>query len=484
MLFNSISFLLFFPIVFAAYWLAPQRARRALLLVASYVFYMNWIPVYGVLIALLTVLNYYLGLALDKSTKHKKAILIATLILNLGALGYYKYTPFFCELVKDGSTLIEQLTGLKLTTANFTGPEVLLPLGISFFVFEFVHYIVDIYRGSKPIKNLLDFSLFAAFFPSQIAGPIKRFQDFMEQVSQPIYWDQSKFMLGLRLFLQGLFKKVALGDNVGLIVNAGYLPAVQMGTMDAWIAMFGFAWQVYFDFSGYTDMGRGCAFMLGIRLPDNFNLPYLGHSLIEYWRRWHISLSTWLRDYLYIPLGGRYNNKARNLFITMVLGGLWHGAAMHYVIWGALQGIALGINHKYNDIAARSETLKKMHSHWLSQPICIAFTFFVVSALLVVFRAPTTTAAIGVLATCFSWMPSDALLVAFSRSTLPVSLTLYSIYAMCSSTAGRAVLGSMKIDRLYASIPTLARVPLYTAVALATFGFAPQQPSPFIYFQF
>ncbi|MGI8586819.1 MAG: MBOAT family O-acyltransferase [Chloroflexia bacterium] len=329
MLFNSVYYAFFLPLVLALYWAAPRRLRYPLLLVASYLFYMNWIPEYILLILGLTVLNYLLGLAL--AGHRSRWLLSLAVAADLGVLAYFKYANFLISTARAGS--------LDFPTAN-----ILLPLGISFFTFEFIHYVVDVWRGSPPVRNFVEFALFAAFFPTQIAGPIKRYQAFVHQLQEHRRFDPALAEEGVGLILRGLFKKVVLADNLAHIANVGFDHPANLSTVDTWIAVYAFAFQIFFDFSGYTDIGRGSAQLFGFTVPENFDAPYLARNLAGFWRRWHMSLSSWLRDYLYIPLGGSRLGKwanYRNLFLTMTIGGLWHGAAWHFVLWGAYQGIGL-----------------------------------------------------------------------------------------------------------------------------------------------
>jgi alginate O-acetyltransferase complex protein AlgI len=374
--------------------------------------------------------------------------------------------------------------------------NVILPLGISFFVFEFIHYIVDIFRGHKPIKNPLDFALFAAFFPSQIAGPIKRFQDFEHQLTDLKPLTPNLAHTGITLILQGLFKKVALSDNLSPIVSAGYAHGHvhNLGTADAWLVACGFAILVYLDFSGYTDMGRGSAMLLGFKLPDNFDLPYFEGSLINYWRKWHISLSSWLRDYLYIPLGGNRVSRVRrhlNLFITMTLGGLWHGAAWHYVIWGAMHGVGLAVNQEYDQLAKKTPFLQKLHAPALSKFICVVITFLTVALSLVVFRSSNMIDAFVVYSHMF-WPCApvgETMVSMWSNSTLPVATFAYIIYFVLSN--GEKLPGVRNVQAYLTSRAALARIcgwptriAIYAGSFLAAVGFSPSNASPFIYFQF
>ncbi|MDQ2808902.1 MAG: hypothetical protein M3Z04_18660 [Chloroflexota bacterium] len=330
MLFNSIYYGFFLPCIVALYWIVPRRVRYPLLLVASYAFYANWIPPYLLLILALTGVNYGFGLWLGRD--RRRAVLALAVVTNLAVLGYFKYANFFLD------------AGRGALKADWPTLNILLPLGISFFTFEFIHYVVDVWRGSPPVRNFVQFALFAAFFPTQIAGPIKRYQAFVHQLQEHPRFDAQLAGDGVYLILRGLFKKVILADGLARIANLGFNTPADLNSVDTWIAVYAFAFQIFFDFSGYTDIGRGSAQLFGFTVPENFAAPYLARNLSDFWRRWHISLSSWLRDYLFIPLGGSRGSRLfnyRNLFLTMTLGGLWHGAAGHFLLWGAYQGAGL-----------------------------------------------------------------------------------------------------------------------------------------------
>jgi D-alanyl-lipoteichoic acid acyltransferase DltB (MBOAT superfamily) len=484
MLFNSLSYLLFFPVVMAAYWLSPKRWRRALLLAASYFFYMSWLKAYGLLLLALTATNYLLGLLLDRFRDRRKAILLAGLAVNLGALCFYKYTNFLLAALSDGMKSLGPWLSIQpdLPTAN-----IILPLGISFFAFEFIHYLMDIYRGHKPIRSLVDFGLFAAFFPSQIAGPIKRYQDFMHQLGDLRTLSRESLHTGLTLILQGLFKKVALSDNLAPLVSTGFQHTASIGTLDAWIATVAFAFQIYFDFSGYTDIGRGSALLLGFSLPDNFNLPYIASNLSDFWKRWHISLSSWLRDYLYIPLGGGRQGRWRkhaNLLITMLLGGLWHGAAWHYVAWGGFHGLGLVVSHEYESLAGRSKTLTAFHKTAVGKASSLAVTFTVVLVGWVLFRAESVGSAFEIITRHFILSPSDAVVGLLLESPVIVALPLYSIYALLVNESFKQKLPALHAFYGWLFEQTSLRWPIYAGAFLAAIGFCPTKAEPFIYFQF
>lgn len=492
MLFNSFTYLLFLPLVVALHWVLPPICRRTLLLIASYIFYMKWMPSYGALILALTVANYLFGLAIEKFKKHAKAILVGGLVFNLGALCFFKYADFLITSFWHSAVWSHSMIGWPHAVPdNSPVLNILLPLGISFFTFEFIHYIVDVYRGSAAMKNFWHFALFAAFFPSQIAGPIKRFQDFTEQLKAHAKFNLEYFREGLSLIFIGLFKKMVLSDNLGHVVNLGFAQPLAMGTIDAWIAAVGFTFQIYLDFSGYTDIGRGSALLLGYKLPENFNWPFLAANLNEFWRRWHISLSTWLRDYLFIPMGGSKRGAwitKRNLFITMALGGLWHGADWHYVIWGLFHGIGLVLTKDWLELVSKVEALKKLQAtrkwwHWAG----VAFTFTFLIFACIIFRAPTVPEALQVMQRMFAINPSTAVVEAFSVSTLPVTLSLYVAYLWLERQGKRGVgLGTRALRVMHgwwsSSLPL--RATTYASLALVIMGCAPEDVAPFIYFQF
>jgi alginate O-acetyltransferase complex protein AlgI len=488
MLFNSFTYLLFLPLVVALHWLLPERFRRGMLLIASYIFYMNWMPTYGVLILGLTVTNYLLGLTIAKFDKWKKPILIGGLVFNLGCLCFFKYANMligsFWQTLVWGHHSIGFPQQLQAQ-----GPvlNIILPLGISFFTFEFIHYIVDVYRGSAPMRNFWHFALFAAFFPSQIAGPIKRFQDFQHQLGEKPQFNTAMFQEGCSLIFLGLFKKMVLGDNMGQIVSAGFSHPMMMGTVDAWLAAATFTVQIYLDFAGYTDIGRGSAMLLGYKLPANFNWPFLSASLNDFWRRWHISLSTWLRDYLFIPMGGSRVSSwklKRNLFITMALGGLWHGADWHYVIWGLFHGTGLVLTKDWLDLVDRTPWLKRMQPQawWHWSGVFCTFVFLIFAG--IVFRAESVPKALEVVSRMFNAAPSGQVVEPFLQSTLPISLTLYGLFLWLERMAHSDKIVILKPVQTWWQNSAGARIAAYAALAIMILGFSPEHVAPFIYFQF
>lgn len=496
MLFNSIEYLIFLPVVLCLFWLAPKWSRPLILLVASYYFYMSWKASYGLLLAALTLGNFVVALLIDRfAASKKRLIFIAGIALNLGVLALYKYTNFLMECVWAA------LTNIPATHDSFSGPApllpILLPLGISFFAFEFIHYLTDVYRGKKPIANLVRFGVFAAFFPSQIAGPIKRFEDFDPQLQALPKPTGDTISDASWLIVRGLFKKVALGDNLAAIVQTGFAAPSAMGTLDSWLCVLAFTWQIYFDFSGYTDIGRGSALLFGFQLPENFNLPYLARNIQDFWHRWHISLSTWLRDYLFIPLGGsragRFNT-IRNLMITMLLGGLWHGAAWHFVLWGALQGVALAITSIWHKFAEKHAALNAVRKSPVWDAGAWLGTFVLVMIGWVVFRAENMEQALAVYQGMFSWRagtePVESVALQFLHSTLPVSLVVYTaiwlgIVWMQKRAAQGIVTAPERFDLTWWFRPPLTvRLGFYAVLSFLIVGYASPANMPFIYFQF
>ena len=342
MLFNSLAFLVFFPIVLGLYWSAQRscRAQNYLLLAASYVFYGWWDWRFLGLIVFSTIVDFAIGLRLGIETnpRIRKFLLLLSVGVNLGLLGFFKYFNFFIESLTAG------LGGIGIE-ATYTTLDIILPVGISFYTFQTLSYTIDIYRGRMgPTKSLRDFSLFVAFFPQLVAGPIERACMFIPQLERPRRANAGQINSGVFLILWGLFKKIVIADNVGLIANEVFDNSGAFQGLDLVLGSLAFTVQIYCDFSGYSDVARGIARLLGFELMLNFRLPYFATSPSDFWKRWHISLSSWLGDYLYISLGGNRRGTARtyrNLLLTMLLGGLWHGAAWNFVVWGAYHGILL-----------------------------------------------------------------------------------------------------------------------------------------------
>ena len=341
MLFNSIAYLLFIPTVFLLYWFVFQknlRVQNLVLLISSYVFYGWWDYRFLSLIFLSTIVDYFVGLKIHngKDKKTKKSYLWISVFFNLGLLGFFKYFNFFID------SLSELFSFFGLSN-NYSTLQIILPVGISFYTFQTMSYTLDIYYGKlKPTKDFITFATFVSFFPQLVAGPIERARNLLPQINTKRSFKYMQGIEGLRLILWGLYKKVVIADSLGLHVNMIFddYPSYNGGVLC--IGLIYFSFQIYCDFSGYSDIAIGTAKLLGLELMSNFKFPYFAKSLPEFWKRWHISLSTWFRDYLYIPLGGSKKGKIitiKNLFIVFIFSGMWHGASWTFIIWGLVHVI-------------------------------------------------------------------------------------------------------------------------------------------------
>ncbi|MBW2619227.1 MAG: MBOAT family protein, partial [Deltaproteobacteria bacterium] len=353
MLFTQVEFLIFFGVVLAFLAVVRHnRSRKIFLLAASYYFYAYWDWRFLGLLVFSTLVDFGVGQGLKRTQagRSRKALLVASLVCNLGILGFFKYYNFF----------VESLTGLLSPLGlNLSTLPIILPIGISFYTFQKLSYTIDLYRGRiEACDDPFDFALFVGFFPQLVAGPIVRAAHLLPQFKarRNLSWDQAAS--GGRQFVLGFFKKVFIADRIAFGVDVVFENPAAFGPAAVWLAVLGFAVQIYCDFSGYSDMAIGAARMMGYDLPVNFRLPYLAVSPRDFWRRWHITLSTWLRDYLYIPLGGNRKGRGRtylNLMLTMLLGGLWHGAGLTFVFWGAWHGLALAGDRFLRSVTDKEE---------------------------------------------------------------------------------------------------------------------------------
>src|SRR6266480_224612 len=399
MLFDSTAYGLFLILVLLIYWRLPFRKQNYLLLAASYFFYAWWDWRFLILMAVSTVVDYLVArkIAATSDERTRRLLLFFSIVLNFSFLGVFKYFNFFVESMAHLAALL----GLKQIPVSVW--RILLPPGISFYTFQEVAYIVDVYhRKVEPAKSLVDYALFVSLFPHLIAGPIQRPSHLLPQVQRPRIWDPARAFDGLMLILEGLFRKVVIADNCALIANAAFsgnfggpsFMTVVLGTV-------AFAWQIYGDFSGYSSMARGSAQLLGFHFMVNFRQPYLAQSLQDFWRRWHMSLSSWLRDYLYIPLGGNRQGRSRtyvNLLLTMLLGGLWHGANWTFVVWGGIHGVGLAVERL---VTGESEIRDSSGfiARWLRR--CLVFA--IVCVAWIFFREPSFAGAFHQLAGLFVW---------------------------------------------------------------------------------
>ena len=399
MLFNSLQFLIFLPVVLLVYYVLPQKVRYLWLLAASYYFYMCWNARYALLILFSTGATYACGLALDR-TPHDRAALrrlwvTATLAVNLGVLFFFKYFGFaFANLSR-----LFALAGIALNAPQF---DVLLPVGISFYTFQALGYILDVWRGDiRAEKNFFRYALFVSFFPQLVAGPIERSQNLLTQLAAPAKFSFESCRDGVLLMLWGFFLKIVVADRAAVFVNTVFNTP---GTYEGWyyvVAALLFAVQIYCDFSGYSVIAMGSAKMLGVVLMENFDAPYLSQSTAEFWRRWHISLSSWFRDYLYIPLGGNRRGRMRkylNVLITFTLSGLWHGAKWSFVGWGLLNGIYQVAGDVLKPVRAAAARRCGIHPERLGcRAVKTVFTFCLIDFSWILFRAASFREALDIL---------------------------------------------------------------------------------------
>jgi len=422
MLFNSSEFLFFFlPIVFLVFIYLARTGNTAAqiiwLVVTSIFFYGSWNPINLISLFLSMGINFSIGRILSRQDQwRRRGILIFGIGANLASLAYFKYANFFVENVNAGFG------------TQWNIGDIILPLAISFYTFTQIAYLVDAWRGEAKEYSFMHYCLFVCFFPHLIAGPLMHHQEIIPQFAKLRRRDElwPDIAVGLTIMAVGMFKKVVLADSLAQYVDPLFDAAARgepINTIDSWVATIGFSLQIYFDFSGYTDMAIGSARLFGIRLPENFRSPYKSTSIIEFWRRWHMTLSRFLRDYLYFSLGGnRYGSvrRYRNLFITMLLGGLWHGAAWTYVIWGGLHGLYLCVNHAWRVICGRLG-LEGFRESPLLTPVYIAITSLAWSLAFVVFRAADVQSALAIVRpgfTQFSMQPTSTLQQVISESFL------------------------------------------------------------------
>ncbi len=481
MLFCTEKFLLFFAVVFVVYWAMPWRQVRVWwLLGASFYFYASWNKWLALLIGASTVADYLIGRGLDASTSRtlRRLLVVTSIAANLGLLAYFKYANFFLQSMTDALHTLGGRASLPLL-------QVFLPIGISFYTFEAINYTVDVYRRRvRAERNLAHFMLFITFFPHLVAGPIVRARDFLPQIRRPKHWDWNRMHLGVQLFVMGFFKKVVIADRMAAFADPVFANPGQYGSAAAWIAMLAYALQIYCDFSGYTDMAVGTAHLLGYKLAPNFNMPYLSTNVSEFWRRWHISLSSWLRDYLFIPLGGsrglsceacQKRRTDRNLMLTMTLGGLWHGASWTFIAWGALHGAFLVMHRAFRAFCVRRPRLDGLLRTPPGVALRVAATFLAVSAAWVFFRSPTFGGAALMLRR-----------LAVPHGGLPCPLDVGVFWVLAGATAlchgvGRAGLWKSAVGRLPAPVLGAGYA---AAMVLALLLMPDGSDRVFIYFQF
>jgi len=469
MLFDSTAYLVFLILVVLVYWRLPFRKQNFFLLAASYFFYGWWDWRFLFLMGSSTLVNFTVSRQIDASTdeQKRKALLIFSLILNFAFLGFFKYFEFFLD------SFIQLAAVLGLANIPIVVWKIVLPPAISFYTFQEVAYIVDVYqRKIRPADQVVDYALFVSLFPHLIAGPIQQPSHLLPQVQKPRPWNPDKVFDGLMLILEGIFRKVVIADNCALIANAAF--GGGMGPPSAWIVLLGvyaFAWQIYGDFSGYSCVARGSAQVLGFHFMINFRQPYLAESLQDFWRRWHISLSTWLRDYLYIPLGGSRLGSARtyaNLMITMLLGGLWHGANWTFVVWGGIHGAGLAMERGSGFVG--NHAFRSNLGRWIRRVIIFHFVCFA----WIFFRSPSFDTAWGFLAGLGDWQWKSVYGLALLFLLAHVIVLLF-IDLHLEHSGGEYLLEKR---------PLIARVTCGLLLCVFITLFGANQTNAFIYFQF
>lgn len=478
MLFNSLSFALFFLILTGIHFSTPHRFRWIVMLIASYYFYMCWSPGYILLILSSTLITWYCGLQIagvkDKTkvgSKRRRTFLIISLIANLGALFFFKYFNFFTTSLFEISARFNLFQGDEPPLLHL-----MMPVGISFYTFQIVSYTIDLYRGKISAESHLGiFALYVVFWPRLVAGPIERSERLIPQFRKESSFNYTTATDGIRLVLWGMVKKVVIADHLAIYVNQVFDHCGDYTGAPLMIASIFFTIQIYCDFSGYSDMAIGTARVMGYELTQNFRHPYFAASLREFWQRWHISLSTWFRDYIYIPMGGNRVKKWRfhyNLFITFLVSGLWHGANWTFVVWGGLHGIYLILENILEDFFSRVAGNYRLFR--------IAITLFLVNYAWIFFRANSLSDAFSITGKLFMvWGKNPATpVVAPSSFILSLAMILFLIYVELREQ-------TIRIEQSVAKLPLAARWAVYTfglwAVVLSTVFGVKQE---FIYFQF
>ena len=473
MIFNSLEYFIFLPLVLALYYALGRRGQNGLLLAASYFFYGWWDWRFLSLLLVSTGIDYAVGLAIARRPARKRGWLLLSLAANLGLLGFFKYFNFFV----DSAAVL--LAGLGFEP-HLPVLRIVLPVGISFYTFQTMSYTIDVYRGQlAPARSLLDFALYVSFFPQLVAGPIERATHLLPQFSQPRIVTRPMIESGCFLILLGLFRKVVVADGVAPLANAVFASAQTASGPELCLGAMFFAIQIYGDFAGYSDIARGTARLFGFDIMVNFAQPYLSRNITEFWRRWHVSLSTWLRDYLYIPLGGNRQGVAatyRNLFLTMLLGGLWHGARWNFVVWGGLHGLYLAVHKYWLARRGRKPATAAVARFGGRELVGVVSTFLLVDFTWIFFRCSSFSQAADYVLGMLTWRGG--------WQALPVWLGVKLLFF-----AGLTVLVDGPAYRRGSeehllAWPTFARGLTYAGMVLLLICLRPQDDTPFIYFQF
>jgi alginate O-acetyltransferase complex protein AlgI len=470
MLFNSLQFLLFFLIITISYWYLPNRYRWFLLLMASCYFYMAFVPRYILILGFTIVIDYFAGIYLEKisGNRARKIFLVASLIANIGVLAIFKYYNFFNDN-------IDRLLGQFQYATPFPDLAILLPIGLSFHTFQAMSYTIEVYRGKQKAEHHFGiYALYVMFYPQLVAGPIERPQNVLWQFHRNHVYDFEDMKAGLMQMAFGFFKKVVIADRLGAYVDPVYAQPENYSGLSLLIATIFYAFQIYCDFSGYSDIGIGAARTMGYKLMDNFNVPYLSRSISEFWSRWHISLSSWFRDYLYIPLGGNRVPVPRwyfNLFIVFLISGLWHGANWTFVCWGALHGIYLIVATLKDSFLKRNGLT--LPQNWITHFIQVLSTFALVTVAWVFFRAPDMRTAFLILRKIGTTLLTDRVFTATSVNEIVFSFMLIALLFLKERYALK--LDTSKNLRFYG---------MFVVVIISCYLFGVFTNNQFIYFQF
>lgn len=492
MLFNSLSFFIFFPIVTAIYFLIPHRFRWSWLLLASSYFYMNFVPVYILILAFTIAIDYCAGLVIQKTEdkKRKKLFLLVSVLANIGVLAFFKYANF-------GIGNINALASFTHWNYSINLLKIVLPIGLSFHTFQSLSYVIEVYRGNQAAeKNLGIFALYVMFYPQLVAGPIERPQNLLHQFKEEHRFDYDKAVSGLKLMTWGFFKKIVIADHLAEFVNPVYNNVTSYHGLPLIMATVFFAFQIYYDFSGYTDIARGAARVMGFELMINFNNPYRSKSIAEFWKRWHISLSSWFRDYVYIPLGGNRVAKVRyacNVLVVFLLSGLWHGSNWTYVAWGGLNGFYLvcsgatsAFQTKLRSVM-RVDRWEKIHSF-----LATCSTFMLICFTWIFFRANNMNEAWYIFRNLFTGLSVFTDLTSYGifnqqimlgRGMANFAVVVVSILFV-ESVSYFAENKIVAVEKVLDTKQWYYRWAAYYGVIVAIFALGVFSPSSFIYFQF
>jgi len=478
MAFSSLAFLLFFSCLFLLYWKVAKQRQWLLLLLASAYFYFSAVPAYGLLLSLVIGISYFTAISMEKQPQYKRIFLSLCLGFLFALLFVFKYFSFFSV------SLVEVLAhfDLRISLPHF---KFLLPLGLSFFTFQTAGYLIDVYRGKiKAEKNLGIYALFVSFFPLISSGPIERGDHLLPQLRKSQRFNYARTVSGLQLFTLGLFKKVVIADNLAVVVNHIFGSLPDYRGLSLLITIFLFSWQIYYDFSGYTDAARGIARVLGYDLLDNFHHPYFATSIGDFWRRWHISLSTWFRDYLYIPLGGNRKGLLRtcgNTLLVFVLCGLWHGASWNFVFWGLMHGLLLSFQRVFSFFMKQVPVVPSFFS--------LPMTYLLVCASWVFFRAETLADALYIFRNSLQgirFFGSPAYVWATLSQMFTTNVWEMGIVAVCLICALAIEVFSWQKNsaQRFARLPLLLRWSIYSTGIFLLFFLRQAQITTFFYIQF